>query len=280
MEPEMKAPLLSKSSSVLAVIPFYRCEEWLEESLWSLTGQSRPPQGIVVVDDGSAKAPLEMVQKFKSVTLWRSPENVGPYRLIQSVIEKTGYDAYLFQDADDWSSWDRLERLLEEAEKTGAEMVGSQELMYFKDSVLRNNYPLDVNAAVAGHPAYALLHPSSLVSRNLILRAGGYATGLKFSGDMEFLLRAVLVGKAVNLDRYCYFRRIRMNSLITSETTGLASPARQMIDTRVRARAKENAERIAQGLAPLLQPLETARTIALEHLTGPELIPDSSSQTR
>jgi hypothetical protein len=276
---EISKPPLTKNSSVLAVIPFYHCEEWLEEALRSLMNQSRPLQGIVVVDDGSAQPPVEIVKKFDSVTLWRSPENVGPYRLIQSVIEKTGYDAYLFQDADDWSSLDRLERLLDAAEKTGADMVGSQELMYLKESVLRNNYPLDVNRALAGRPGYGLLHPSSLVSRNLIFRAGGYATGLKFSGDMEFLLRAVLVGKAVNLDRYCYFRRIRMNSLITSETTGLASPARQMIDNRVRARAKENTERMAQGLAPLLQPLETAGTIDLERVAGPDLIPASSSKT-
>jgi len=70
-----------------------------------------------------------------------------------------------------------------------------------------------------------------------------------------------------------------MNSLITSETTGLASPARQMIDNRVRARAKENTERMAQGLAPLLQPLETAGAIDLERVNGPDLIPASSSKT-
>jgi hypothetical protein len=272
-EPPVNSPKLTERSKVLALIPHFQCEEWLEGCLESLVNQTRAPDGILVIDDGSVRPPRELVEKFKTVTLWRSGQNVGPYRLIQSAIEKTAYDAYLFQDADDWSSRDRLERLLLEAQKTGAELLGSQEMMYLKENVFPNQYPLDVRAALQAGPTYALLHPSSLVSRDLIQRVGGYATGLRFSGDMEFLLRACLVGKVLNLDRYCYFRRIRVNSLITSAKTGLASPARQALDDRVKKRFRENVERGAQGLAPLLEPLENAGLIELEPLCGPKLLP-------
>ena len=47
------------------------------------------------------------------MTLLHADRNVGPYRLVQQVIEDTDYDAYLFQDADDWSAPDRLEQLLD-----------------------------------------------------------------------------------------------------------------------------------------------------------------------
>jgi hypothetical protein len=266
------APSISVQSKVLALIPHFQCEEWLEGCLESLVNQTRPPDGILVLDDGSVKPPRSLVEKFKTVTLWRSKENGGPYRLIQSAIEKTGYDAYLFQDADDWSSRDRLERLLEEAQRSGAELVGSQEMMHLKESVFPNQYPLDVHQALREAPTYALLHPSSLVSRSLVLRAGGYATGLRFSGDMEFLLRATWVGKAVNLDRYCYFRRIRVNSLITSAKTGLASPARQALDDRIKKRYRENVERAARGQAPLLEPLESVALAEFEEICGPKLL--------
>jgi hypothetical protein len=121
-------------------------------------------------------------------------------------------------------------------------------------------------------PAYTLLHPSSLVSRDLVLRAGGYATGLRFSGDMEFLLRACLVGKVMNLDRYCYFRRIRVNSLITSAQTGLASPARQALDERIKKRYWENRDRLSQGQAPLLEPLESAGLAEFDEICGRPLL--------
>jgi hypothetical protein len=261
-------PKIHSESKVLAIVPYFQCRPWLEQCLSSLVSQTRPLEGIVVVDDNTGDPPLDIVEKFKQVALWRSRENVGPYRLIQSVMEATKYDAYLFQDADDWSSIDRLERLLAEGEGTGAELIGTQELMYLSENLFPNAYPLDGNLALQESYGYALLHPSSLVSRDLVVRTGGYATGLRFSGDLEFQLRARHTGKIVNLDRFCYFRRIREGSLITSTETGLASPARRDLDSRIRKREKENAERMAQGHAPLLEPLYSAGTIPLEHITG------------
>src|SRR6185369_2214634 len=130
----VNSPALNRNSSVLALIPHYRCEEWLSECLESLLAQTRPLDGIVIIDDASPHPPVEIVRKFPEVTLLTAAENGGPYRLIQEVINNTRYDAYLFQDADDWSTYDRLELLLDEAERTGAELVGSQELRVFCDS--------------------------------------------------------------------------------------------------------------------------------------------------
>jgi len=271
LPPSNDQPRIWKDAKVLALIPYYNCRSWLEFCLRSLAEQTRPLDGILVLDDGSERPPLDIVEKFKGATLWRSPANVGPYRLIQSAIEQTRYDAYLFQDADDWSSIDRLELLLAEAERTGAELIGTQEVMYLQENAFPNTYPLDVNQALLKYSAYSLLHPSGLVSRDLVVRSGGYATGLRFSGDLEFQTRARFVGKMVNLDRFCYFRRIRKDSLITSEQTGLASPARLNLDAQIRKRTVENSERSSKGQPPLLEPLASAGTIELEHLTGPNL---------
>lgn len=114
----MKA-LLTPSSSVLALIPHYQCEQWLAQAIASLVNQIRPPDGIVVIDDSSPKPPEDIVMQFPQVTLLASASNGGPYRLIQQVIQDTEYDAYLFQDADDWSRRDRLSRLLRGAQRTG-----------------------------------------------------------------------------------------------------------------------------------------------------------------
>ena len=117
---------------------------------------------------------------------------MGPYRLIQQVMEDTHYDAYLFQDADDWSAPDRLELLLDAAERTGAELIGTQEVRVFCDEpeAVPIEWPLDVNACFAERPtAFPLLHPTSLVSRDAVMAVGGFATGLRFGGDAEFLRR-------------------------------------------------------------------------------------------
>ena len=266
-------PEVARQSSVLAIIPHYGCEPWLPECLESLAGQTRRLEGIAVIDDHSGEPPVEITRRFPQVSLLATEENVGPYRIVQEVIDRTGYDAYLFQDADDWSTRDRLESLLAEAERTGAGLIGSQELRVVHDTgeVFPVCYPVDVNAALAVRPAHPLLHPTSLVSRALVQSLGGFATGLRFGGDSEFLLRAVYRGRVVNLPRYCYFRRLRRGSLMTSAETGIDSPARLTLQRQLRQRAERNAEAKARGQAPDLAPYATAGPVGLVHVAGPPL---------
>lgn len=273
-ERESVRPVLSHDSSVLALIPHYRCERWLGACLESLLTQTRPPESIVVIDDNSECPPAEIVGRFPSVTLLTAAANVGPYRLIQEVINQTRYDAYLFQDADDWSAYDRLELLLDEARRTGAELVGSQELrvMCEEAEVMPVCYPLDVNAALSVRPAHPLLHPTSIVSRALVQRLGGFATGLRFGGDTEFLLRAGHVARVRNVPRYCYFRRHRAASLTTDPVIGLETPARRELQESLKARARGNASAVARGAPPVLTPCAVAGPVRLTHVLGPELM--------
>jgi hypothetical protein len=266
-------PTLNRNSPVLALIPHYRCEEWLDACLESLLAQTRPLDGIVIIGDASPHPPIEIARKFPQVTLLTAAENGGPYRLIQEVINNTRYDAYLFQDADDWSTSDRLELLLNEAERTGSELVGSQELRVLCDSreVLPCLYPLDVNAALAVRPAHPLLHPTSMIARDLVQRLGGFATGLRFGGDSEFLLRAAYVARIVNIPSYCYFRRHRRGSLTTDLATGLDTPVRLELQKLLRERGLSNASAVARGESLLLEPYASAAPARLTYLLGPEL---------
>ena len=266
-------PALNRNSSVCALIPHYRCEQWLDACLESLLAQTRPLDGIVIIDDASADPPVEIARKFPQVTLLAAAENSGPYRLIQEVINNTRYDAYLFQDADDWSTYDRLELLLAEAERTGAELVGSQELRVLCDSaeVLPCLYPFDVNAALAVRPAHPLLHPTSMIARDLVQRLGGFATGLRFGGDSELLLRAGYVARIVNIPFYCYFRRHRQGSLTTDPTTGLDTPTRVKLQELLTERGRSNILAAARGEQPVLSPYASAAPVELRHVLGPEL---------
>ena len=269
-------PVLTRNSSVLALVPHYRCEEWLFDCLASVAAQTRSPEGIVIIDDGSEVPPAEIVRQFPQVTLLAASENGGPFRLMQQVINDTSYDAYLFQDADDWSAQDRLAILLAEAERTGAELVGCQELQIVceEGKDLPVCYPSDVNEALSEQPTrYPLLLPTSLASRDLVLRLGGFATGLRFGADGEFVRRAAHVARIVNAPRYCYFRRKRAGSLTSAPDTGLQSPARAKLRGALLKRAMENASAVARGEAPALEPYAMAGPVKLTHISGPKLKP-------
>jgi hypothetical protein len=271
--PSLSSYSLTLNSKILAIVPHFHCENWLRRCLLSLHNQTRLLDGIVVVDDGSGNPPVEIVEEFPNVTLMASSENVGPYRLVQQVIEETNFDAYLFQDADDWSSYDRLSRLLQAAVETRSHLVGTQEVRVYDEEYFLHPvcYPLDVNLALAEKPGHALLHPTSLVTRELVMKLGGFATGLKFGGDTEFLLRAAMVAKVINIPYYCYFRSKRAGSLTTAPDTGLDSPARNSLLTILKARAYANYTAIKEGKPLCLTPLVREAPVKLNYITGRHL---------
>lgn len=266
--------LIGRHSSVAALVPHFRCEHWLVDCLDSLISQTRPLQAIIVIDDASDPPPTETVQQFPSVSLLASEENVGPYRLIQQVITNTHFDAYLLNDADDWSLDARLSILLDAAEREGAQMVGSQavRLHCAEGEAISACYPTDVNAALVRNPiSHALLHGSSILSRELVMRIGGFSTALKFSADSEFLWRAAHIARIINVPQYCYFRRIWSGALTVAPETGLQSMARRNVRSLLRERAAQNVAATKEGGQPNLTPMSVAPPIKLSHVCGPEL---------
>jgi hypothetical protein len=262
---------LSRTSTVLAIIPHRDCQEFLPRCLETITTQTRLFDAVCVIDDSSERDVRSIVSCYSGVTLLESPMNVGPYELIQQVITDTRFDAYCLLDADDFCTADRLERLLMTAESYGAEMVGSHELRFTDDhshDVFPGRYPQDVNRAFATAPSYSLLHGSSIISRELIHRIGGFA-GLKFGADFEFLARAAFAGRIVNADCHAYMRRVRTNSLTNASETGLGSDERQQVHAAVAARWAYNVERRRQGAVPNLTPVRAAVGVSLQYVLGP-----------
>jgi glycosyltransferase involved in cell wall biosynthesis len=199
-----------RPETVLAVVPYLGWERGLDRCLESLVGQTRPPDRIVVVDDGSPEPPVGAVRRFPGVTLLRSGRSVGPDRLVRRVIEETAADWYLLQDADGWSAGDRLERLLAVACDSGAELVGSHYVTAVPDEglTISHTLPADVNAALDSSPSgRALHHPTSLVHRRLVERLDAGPPAPWFSGSQDLLRRAAGVARVVNVARVLCFER-------------------------------------------------------------------------
>jgi hypothetical protein len=265
---------LSLDARVCALVPHFDAGRFLADAIDSLTRQTRPLQAIVVIDDHSPEAPVDIVGQFPGVTLLQSPENSGPFRLVQEVIANTDFDAYLFQDADDWSEPERLEVLLSEAIRTGAEVVGSQgmRLIEREREVVSYEHPNDPGAALEQHPIGNPIHyPSSLISRDLLMRLGGFATGFRFGADTEFIRRAGYVAGLRNVPHRLYNYRTRDDSLTNAPLTGIRSEARRLNWDAQHRRARSNAERSVNGLPPMLLPMSVAAPVCLHHLAGPPL---------
>ncbi len=159
-------------------------------------------------------------------------ESVGPYVIRQRLGMESHSDYLAFQDSDDYSTVDRIARQLHYAAGTQAEIVGCHELRL--DTLAREvkaiRFPLDVNASLQQWKHFAQLFPTTLVSRSWFQRVGGLSTFERFGLDFQFLLRSHFNARILNLDEFCYVRRLRAESLTTSPATGLNC------DRRVRLR--------------------------------------------
>jgi len=240
------------SSSVLVVISFYRCEEWLHACLTSMAQQTRPPENIVVIDDCSPALPLKFLEAFPNVTLLSTTRNVGPEKILNNVIFATDYEAYMVQDPDDWSSHDRLELSLRCAEQTGADMVGTHEFTvhHSKETLELCVYPPDVNHAMSQGASHCLLHCTGLISRALALKIGGFDEHLKLGADTDFIVRAWHAGRIINLPNFCVFHRIRAGSLTTHAETGHQSAARTIEAKFILLRGIKNLALARAGQTP------------------------------
>lgn len=265
---------------VLALVPHLgrdaEADGWLAQAIESLLAQTVRLDGIVVVDDVSPHAPDAVVARYPEVSLYRNRCNTGPFAIYETVFARTHADAVLLQDSDDWSLPDRLQRLLVPFE-AGFELAGGQidhvpepgEPHAGPDLA---SLPLDPRAALLKQPTlHTLLLTSGLVSVALVRRLGGFASGMRISGDSEFVRRAAFGGRVCNVRETVYVRRLHARSLTRAPETGFGSPVRIAAQQLTQARARELARDFLAG-APLdLLPMEYGDAARLSHVLGPRI---------
>jgi glycosyltransferase involved in cell wall biosynthesis len=208
------------TTSVL--VPVYNGERWLAECLRSIVGQSRRPEEILVLDDGSTDRTPEIVRSFgTAVRHERSATNLGQFANVNRGIALARGDLVAVFHADDVYDPEILEAatdaLLSHPE-AGAVFCKDR----FIDGEGREYARLELPAALRGGRVleYAqvlenlLLHmnrflrtPGAVVRREVYRRVGGFRTDLGSAADYEMWLRVACEAPIVLLDRHLYAYR-------------------------------------------------------------------------
>ena len=87
--------------TVSVILPVYNAEKYLEESLESIFGQTRPPTEIIAIDDGSTDTSLKILERYGARLLIVSRENRGLSATLNQAIQLAKGDFITFLDADD-----------------------------------------------------------------------------------------------------------------------------------------------------------------------------------
>ena len=101
-------PLLDKvpnALTVTAILPNYNHSQFLEESISSLLGQTRPADELIIIDDASTdnsvSVILDLIGKSPGAKLLRNSENIGVVASMNKGLANATGDIVFFAAADD-----------------------------------------------------------------------------------------------------------------------------------------------------------------------------------
>ncbi|MEM9556301.1 MAG: glycosyltransferase family 2 protein [Acidobacteriota bacterium] len=220
------------SPRVTVVIPHFNTPPgWIAQAVRSILEQELDDLEVFFVDDSSPDgAWIEALRPLRErrLQVFRTSHNVGPYRIKNRILELTRSPWFALQDADDWSHPARLRRQIDAAERWRTQVVGCSFSYIDPDGkvVRPKRMVRHVNLWVRLRKAFVLLHPTTMISTQLLRDLGGFDGQAFVGADDDFLLRAVHVARIRNLPDDLYAYRTHDSALTSTSSTGWGSSLR------------------------------------------------------
>ena len=205
-----------RSQRVTVLMATYNRAHYIEEALDSLLRQSRAPDELIVVDDGSTDDTRARVRRYGERVRYVAQANGGKSTAInRGLKEATGDWIWVFDD-DDAALPDGLEKLLYGLEKQrdadfafGGQVTGSSAddgHIVPGQVVLPPDVPSQ-SLFGRGLRNIPFLLPAALVRRERVAALGGFDERYTRSQDYEFLLRLLVDAHGVRVPQPIFIWR-------------------------------------------------------------------------
>lgn len=189
--------------TVSVIVPNFNRAALIGETLSNILAQTRPPDELIVVDDGSTDGSVDAIAGFgRQVRLIRQ-ENRGPAAARNRGLAEAAGEFIQFMDSDDLCSLNKLEVQERQLGETGAPFVYSPWLQ----ARLVDGKALHAGHVVQQRPVPAsrsclswllrgwlILLPACLFRRSALDRAGPFREDLPVAEDLELLFRILESG--------------------------------------------------------------------------------------
>jgi glycosyltransferase involved in cell wall biosynthesis len=210
----VSGPLIS------VVIPVWNCERYLGEAIESVLGQTRAPEEILVIDDGSTDGSRDVAERFAPRVRYRHKDHGGIGETRNAGVLMAQGELIAFLDADDLWVEDKLERqrALFEA-NPGLDMVFGLVEQFYSPEVFPEADKLEEPRQVYT----GKLAGTMLIRKESFYRVGLFGTGWKLGEFVDWYARAVEKGLASEiLDRIVLRRRIHGTNTVIRERASQA----------------------------------------------------------
>jgi hypothetical protein len=188
------------AASVAVVIPAHDAAGTLAEAINSALGQIRPPDEVIVVDDGSRDDTAEIARGFgKQVALLQQPR-LGPSAARNAGVARARSRFVAFLDADD--TWHPAKLLVQ------LPVIALSDAVVCATDWTRDEPRLSEDAPIAVSNVFSddlvILNrfqtSTVVVSREAFGRSGGFSSALDGAEDWDLWMRLSRLGRIVKLD--------------------------------------------------------------------------------
>lgn len=186
---------------VAVVIPCWNAELWIARAIQSILDNGEAKLEVIVVDDGSTDASLEVIKTFGDLVRWSTGPNRGACATCNAGLAIAKADWVMFLDADDYLEPGSLSAWLESAIGHDADVLfgpfvyeqGKTRWPSHRPSIVADSQSIlcDWLDGVFTPPCSVLWRRSFLVS------VGGWNETVRRNQDGEVVMRALLSGARV-----------------------------------------------------------------------------------
>jgi glycosyltransferase involved in cell wall biosynthesis len=182
---------------VSVIIPYYNRARFIDECLASIFGQTRAPDEVIVVDDGSAPDQRRHLDQFAPrVQIIDQPRNLGVSAARNAGVRAATGEWIAFNDSDDVWVPDKLAIQFHHlAKHPGCDGVHSAVRAVFQDGSERVSEPIAPQLTLADALHDNMVRVQTLLIKMQVMRAvGGFDERLRCCEDDDFGIRLAAAG--------------------------------------------------------------------------------------
>jgi glycosyltransferase involved in cell wall biosynthesis len=208
---------------ISVLLPVYNAEAYLEKALESVLSQSHRNFELIVLNDGSSDASLNILNKYAEIderVTAISRENRGLVRSLNEMLAIAQGNFIARMDADDIARPDRFSRQIEFL-RANENVVAAGSTVEIIDPdgdpllIVRNPFKhedIDSWHLRAGNGA-AMCHPSVMMRAEALRGVGAYREEYWPAEDGDLFLRLAEVGRLENIQEVLLSYRVHISSI-------------------------------------------------------------------
>jgi glycosyltransferase involved in cell wall biosynthesis len=233
--------------AITVIIPVWNCERYLGEAIESVLAQTRAPEEILVIDDGSTDGSRAVAEGYAPRVTYHLKGHSGIGDTRNAGVLLAGSDVLAFLDADDLWMGDKLEEqlVLFQADPSLDAVFGLVEQFHSPDAFPDNDDLQQPRQVYTGKIAGTML-----IKKTSFQRVGSFGSEWQVGEFVDWYARAVEKGlRSITLDRIVLRRRIHGSNTVIRERASQADYLKILKASLDRRRIQESASKSA-GKSP------------------------------